>query len=120
MNPFGKKLEIPKTVPTLTPAIAPVSNALILICEKCGAKLVGEGTENPSRLLQKALKEKIRADERKGEIRAVVSSCMDICPESKIAIGIARSGNALTEYFTLAGDPSDALETILARVPKPE
>jgi predicted metal-binding protein len=113
-----KKNEVPPTekISELKPHVAPVTRALILICEKCGSKLVADGAENPSRILQKALKEQIRATGRRGEIRAVVSSCMDICPEGEIAVGFSPTSSEAAEYFTLAGDLDLGLEKILGRV----
>jgi predicted metal-binding protein len=113
-NPQGGTVE-------LTPAESPVTEALILICEKCGKKLAAEGEENPSQQLKAVLKEKIRSVDKKGQWRAVVSSCMDVCPKDEITIAIAwadgqRGGN---QFLTLRGKNADhASEAILAYVEK--
>jgi predicted metal-binding protein len=70
---------------------APVSQAMILICEKCGKKLSSDNEENPSRSLQQSLKEKIKENGDKGVLRALLTSCMDICPKGEIAVGISFS-----------------------------
>jgi hypothetical protein len=100
----------------LNPVVPPVSEALILICEKCGKKLARDSEENPSRALQSELKGKIKALDGKGKLRAVVTSCMDICPEGEIAIGISpsESRGGKDRFFTVKeGDPEKMANTIL-------
>jgi hypothetical protein len=87
----------------LTSAPSPVSDTLILICEKCGKKLLPEAVDNPSRTLQLGLKEKIKTGGLKGVFRAVITSCMDICPENEIAIGVVRPSVPETQFYTLNG-----------------
>jgi predicted metal-binding protein len=96
----------------ITPVKPPVSEALILICEKCGKKL-SNSDENPSRALQAALKEKIKSDSNKGVIRSVLTSCMDVCPKDEIAVAISKTGGK-DKYFTLKSDhPEDEAQTLL-------
>lgn len=83
-------------------AEAPVSQALILICEKCGKKLASDSEQNPSRDLQAALKEEIKATGAKGVLRAVVTSCMDICPNGEITVAISRAGSG-DRFYTVEG-----------------
>ena len=63
-------------------AEVPVSRTMVFICEKCGSKL---GDEGVSRSAQKALKQKISEHSRKRELRVMLTSCMNIYPENKIA-----------------------------------
>lgn len=98
----------------LTPVRSPVSQALILVCEKCGRKLAGEGEENPAKALQLSLKERIKADGKKGVLRAVVTSCLDVCPKGEVTVGIVREGSR--EFFTLRGNVEHAAETVLDRL----
>jgi predicted metal-binding protein len=103
-------------MPKITPAKSPVSEALILICEKCGKKL-SNSDENPARALQAALKEKIKSDGNKGVIRAVITSCMDVCPKDEIAIAVSKAGGpsgCKDTFFTLKSDhPEDEAQTVL-------
>jgi predicted metal-binding protein len=78
---------------------APVRESLILICEKCGKKL-SDSDENPARNLQQRLKEEIKQTFGKGVVRAVLTTCMDICPLGEIAVGFARTGEA-NEFYTI-------------------
>jgi hypothetical protein len=80
---------------------SPVDTALILICEKCGKKLNSEN--NPAVYLQQSLKTEIKQQNLKGKVRAVLSSCLDICPENRIAVGISYA-NSKDAFFTVAAD----------------
>lgn len=101
-----------------TPVPSPVSEALILVCEKCGKKLVGEGEDNPSKTLQLALKDRIKEQGKKGVLRAVVTSCMDVCPKGEIAVGILRmeDGAKAREFYTVRGKVEKAADDVLERV----
>ena len=81
---------------------APVSDALIMVCEKCGKKVAGtdDPDQNPSRQFQKAMKEKVKAKFGKGKVRPVVSSCLDVCPKDEITVAIVRfDGNTKASKF---------------------
>jgi predicted metal-binding protein len=98
--------------PKITSVKPPVTQALILICEKCGKKL-SKSDENPSRTLQGALKEKIKSDGNKGVLRAVITSCMDVCPDGQIAIAISKADGD-DQFYTLKSDhPEDEVQTVL-------
>jgi predicted metal-binding protein len=96
----------------LTPQASPVSEALILICEKCGKKLAPDSEPNPARELQLLLKEKIKNQGKKGQLRAVITSCMDLCPKGEIAIGISVTAGK-NRYFTLEGVDHEAASELL-------
>jgi len=78
----------------------PVSDTMIWLCEKCGAKVSGDRDDNPSRLVQKALKRLVSDNKRKGQIRAMVTSCMNICPSDKIAAGIVDLKGGSTRFVS--------------------
>jgi hypothetical protein len=88
----------------------PASEALILICEKCGKKLGAD-----SREIQGRVKERIREEGLKGRVRAVVTTCMDVCPDGEIAVGIVRPGGP--EFFTARVDELTP-DALLARSKK--
>lgn len=73
---------------------APVQESMLWICEKCGFKLAGKNDENPSRSLQKLVKKRLSEEGRKRQVRAMVTSCMNICPKGKISACIVHFGNA--------------------------
>jgi len=104
----------------LNDVLPPVSEAIIMVCEKCGKKLSSDPETNPSRLLQSSLKDAIKAEYGKGKFRAVITSCMDICPKDEIAIAISRSNanGGEDEFFTVTGDTETLRDEILARARK--
>lgn len=93
------------------PVAPPVSTGLILVCDKCGKRLEADLDENPSRELVSRLKKGSKALFGKGEIRAALTSCLDICPEDRISVAIVPTGAGSnpTKYFTVK--PSDIDET---------
>lgn len=64
---------------------APVKT-LLLICEKCGKKQIAEGQDNPSSLLQKNIKSRIKQELPVGTARAITTSCLSICPSNAITV----------------------------------
>ena len=99
------------------PVTSPVSEALILICEKCGKKLSRVPDDNPSRTIQLRLKEEIRADGSKGKLRCVLTGCMDVCPDRAIAVGFSRTEKP-DQFFTFTGQPEEAAQVILEKIRK--
>jgi predicted metal-binding protein len=77
----------------------PVSETMIWICEKCAFKLAGNESDNLARGIQKAIKGLISDRKRKSEVRAMVTSCMNVCPTRKIAAGIADLKNGGVRFI---------------------
>lgn len=91
---------------------SPVTESLILICEKCGKKLAtsSDRDENPAVILQKKIKERIREDFGKGKFRCVLSTCMDVCPNGKLTLAISPADTKGTDrFFTFEETESDTL-----------
>jgi predicted metal-binding protein len=95
-------------------AKSPVSGGLILICEKCGKKL-SDSDDNPARELQKILKETIKETGHKGEAKAVLTSCMDLCPKDAIAVSFARTDSE-NEFFIVSGKPKNIADEICQKM----
>ena len=98
---------------------APVSHALIMICDKCGRKLESDDEKNPSRLMQKQLKHEMKEKFGKGYARAVTTSCLDVCPKNQIAVGIAdlNSTSQPVQFFLVEGqDPAADCAAILGKL----
>ena len=98
----------------------PVNQALILICEKCGKKLAPDSENNLSQTLGLELKAKIKAAGGKGKIRAVVTGCLDVCPDGAIAIGISRANAFGDEFYTFNDHFETAADAILTHVQNPK
>jgi predicted metal-binding protein len=93
------------------PIDPPVSNALVLVCEKCGKRLDSGSDKNPSRQLVSRLRKMAKKRFDKGEVRAVATSCMDICPDDEVSVAIItfRGRDKDTRFFTV--DVDDVEET---------
>jgi predicted metal-binding protein len=99
----------------------PFSTGLILICDKCGKRLKAEFDENPSRELVARLKKASKSVFAKGEVRAALTSCLDICPEDRISVAIVPTGGQSkgARYFTVkASDIKETSETIVKEAQK--
>lgn len=99
----------------------PVSTGLILICEKCGKRLKADFDENPSRALVARIKKASREVFAKGQVRAALTSCLDICPEGRISVAIVPTGDHAdgARYFTVKpSDPKDTSESIVKEARK--
>lgn len=111
---FGKGKDADVKNEGIKPTEAGVSDKMIWICEKCAQKVARDDEENLGRVLQKALKHIIGENKRKKEVRAHVSSCMNICPERKIAATIAdlKSGGMRFIEFEYRGEPEKTAESL--------
>lgn len=94
----------------------PVSTGLILICDKCGKRMKADFAANPSRELVARLGKACKEVFEKGAVRAALTSCLDICPDSRISVAIVPTGghSAAARYFTVkASDLKDASAKIV-------
>ncbi len=94
----------------------PVSTGLILICDQCGKRMKADCDGNPSRELVARLKKASKDAFEKGQVRAALTSCLDICPDKRIAAAIIPTGRLLdgARYFTVkATDLQDTGEKIV-------
>ena len=100
-------------------------DALILICEKCGSKLaLPESNENPSRILQKAFKELAKKEHQAqpggARVRPVVTSCLSICPDGEIALGVIHLGKEDRFFTTVRPETPDEVEALWRQLGKSE
>jgi predicted metal-binding protein len=99
----------------------PVSTGLILICDKCGKRMKADFDENPSRELVARLKKESKEVFAKGQVRAALTSCLDICPDNRISVAIIPTGGQSepARYFTVkASDIKDTSEKIVKEARK--
>ena len=97
----------------------PVSNALVLVCEKCGKRLDSDADKNPSRQLVSRLKKLAKKRFGRGAVRAVATSCMDICPDDRVSVALItfRGETSNTRFFTVSvDDPEETSHQILREV----
>lgn len=92
------------------------SEAVILICEKCGKSLDdlrlkedGNAAEN----LKKYLKSQLKEQGHSKEIRVVNSGCLDICLKNKVAISYNPVNTNKHHQQTFTVHPEEDRERIL-------
>jgi predicted metal-binding protein len=99
----------------------PFTTGLILICDKCGKRMKADSDENPSRELVARLKKASRQVFAKTQVRAALTSCLDICPENRISVAIVPTDghSRPARYFTVkASDLKDTSEKIVKEARK--
>jgi hypothetical protein len=97
-----------KHTPLLEGIDPPTRLALVFVCEKCGNRIADSG-KNPSHRLASRLKKAAKRRCEKGDMRSVLTSCMDVCPDDRIAISIAPSdGRERAAFYTVRSDDLDA------------
>lgn len=86
---------------------------LIIVCEKCGKKLASPAdAPNPSHALKDWLKKQLLARDLWGANRVVTASCLDICPEGKVAVAFTSDRPDL-ETWAETVDPERERDRIL-------
>lgn len=95
---------------------SPVETALVLICEKCGKDFDRDG--NASKTLARACKERIKDQGLKGEVRVLLTGCMDLCPRKAIAVGLVRTDAPVPpRFFEAAPDePEESAWRLLSEI----
>jgi predicted metal-binding protein len=88
----------PKPKRLVHPVESPVAQAMVSICEKCGKRVGGSG-KNASHRLASHFKRQVKRQFSKGDIRIVLTSCMDICPDDCIAVAITPNGPGIASFF---------------------
>jgi predicted metal-binding protein len=96
---------MPKTTKSVQKMAAPVTLAMVFICEKCG-KRAGGDAKHASYKLASQLKRRLKHEFGKGAMRIAMTSCMDACPEDRIAITVQPAKTSSAAMF-LDADPYD-------------
>lgn len=77
----------------------PIRQAMVFICEKCGKRVAGSGHKNPSHRLASQFKRDLKHTFDKGDVRIVLTTCMDICPENNVAISVQPIAPGSAPFF---------------------
>jgi predicted metal-binding protein len=103
-----------KAKKVVTDIEAPVSRAMVFICEKCGRRADHDG-KNPSHRLASKLKRACKRRFERGAIRIALTSCMDVCPEDQITVLIQPVAGVHATQFRQAdiSDVEGASERLL-------
>lgn len=94
-------------------AAPPIKRAMLFICEKCGKRAVDAPKQLSYRLASK-LKRAFKETHGKRDMRIVLTSCMNICPEGRIAVSIQPIGPVRPVFLEM--DASDSTESISALI----
>jgi predicted metal-binding protein len=94
------------------------TGGLVLVCERCFKERIPE--EDPDAAarigdfhLRNWLKERLKADGRWGAIRAVSTSCMDVCARGRVTVCIEPHGREPSVFVV---DPVEEREDVYRRV----
>jgi predicted metal-binding protein len=93
---------------------------LVLVCERCfKERIPGEDPEVAERIgdfhLRNWLKERLKQDGRWGAIRAISTSCMDVCARGRVTVCIEpTAGEGTVMVLDPLGDREELYQTIVA------
>jgi predicted metal-binding protein len=90
----------PKAKRLLQSVESPVAQAMVLICAKCGKRAGGSG-KNVSHRLASHFKRQVKREFSKGDIRIVLTTCMDICPDDRVTVAITPTAAGSAPLFLL-------------------
>jgi predicted metal-binding protein len=82
-----KKSILPKMVVTQPTGWRDVA----FLCRKCGKKLDGGFGPDGKQSLRRALRDRMRAEGRRGELGILEIGCLGICPKGAITMGLASA-----------------------------
>jgi predicted metal-binding protein len=95
---------------------------LVLVCERCfKERIPEEDPELAARIgdfhLRNWLKERLKADGRWGEIRAISTSCMDVCARGRVTVCIEPcEGQPLVMVVDPLGERDTVYDAVVARL----
>lgn len=94
------------------------ARGLVLVCERCSKERIPEeDPETAARFgdfhLRDWLKARLKADGRWGAIRAINTSCMDVCARRRVTIAIEPSRG---RRQVVVVDPLDDREALYRRI----
>jgi predicted metal-binding protein len=93
---------------------------LVLVCERCfKERIPEEDPEVAERIgdfhLRNWLKERLKQDGRWGAIRAINTSCMDVCARGRVTVCIEpTAGEGTVMVLDPLGDREELYQTIVA------
>jgi predicted metal-binding protein len=101
----------------LPPLRPPVRRAFIFICQECGSR-VGKSTRDASYELAESLKHAAKKEFGEHEVRVVLTSCMDFCPEGGIAMMLqpVETGSKPAYVMADAHNPIASSDALLRRL----
>jgi predicted metal-binding protein len=105
-----------KSANLILPSDPPVTRALVFVCEKCGRRADRDG-KNPSHRLASKFKRAAKRHFEHGEVRVALTTCMDLCPDDRIAVLVQGTAGAMSARFvTSDADDVDAASERLIKL----
>jgi predicted metal-binding protein len=99
-----------------------IQSGLVLVCERCfKERIPEEDPEIAARIgdfhLRNWLKERLKADGHWGAIRAISTSCMDVCAHGRITVCIEpQKGEATVMVVDPIGEREELYRTIVEKL----
>jgi len=95
-----------------------LKSGLVLVCERCfKERIPEEDPETAERIgdfhLRNWLKDRLKAEGRWGAIRAISTSCMDVCARGRVTVAIEPHDG---ETQVMVVDPVDDREELYAAI----
>ena len=96
-----------------------LKSGLVLVCERCYKERIPDedpdiGAKIGDFNLRDWLKKRLKADGHWGKIRAVGTTCMDVCARRLVTVAIAPHDDVEVEVLVL--DPIDDRENLYERI----
>jgi predicted metal-binding protein len=85
---------------------------LVLVCEKCGKKLARKSGDNPAIEMKDWMKKQLRDRDLWGRTRVVTTSCLDVCPEGRVAVAFVSDRKDLEATVEIV-DPETERDRVL-------
>lgn len=81
------------------------SEAVVMVCTDCGGQFSTSELQNSPERIKADLKAVTKANLGKGVVRVINTTCLNICPENKIAITVAKKNSQkVFEAFAVSND----------------
>jgi hypothetical protein len=99
-----------------------IQSGLVLVCERCfKERIPEEDPEIAARIgdfhLRNWLKERLKADGHWGAIRAISTSCMDVCADGRITVCIEpQKGETTVMVVDPIGEREELYRTIVEKL----
>lgn len=95
-----------------------LAKGLVLVCERCSKERIPDEDPDVAERtgdfhLRDWLKTKLKTDGRWGAIRAISTSCMDVCARRRVTIAIQPEGRPAS---VLVADPLDDKDALYERI----
>ena len=89
--------------------------SVVMVCTKCGKQFEDDLRDSPDRI-KSELKAKAKSELGK-KVRVITTSCLNICPDNKIAV-VKASNKEPSVFEAYAVDPNSSGDELFAKILK--